>query len=204
MEMTDWQEKYESGETPWDKGYAAPPLGELGERIGLAVFGAGTVLVPGCGSGHDVRWLANQGQRAHGIDLAAGAIHRAQAHPPVALASYELADFLDPSWRAPVGTTGIWEHTLFCAIDPADRRAYGASAARHLAPGQVLAGVFFLTPHDPGSDAEGPPFATTIDEIDHAFSPWFHRARGWVPQAAYEGRRGREWMAVMVRSDHSA
>ena len=28
----DWDERFESGETPWDKGYGAPPLAEFLDR----------------------------------------------------------------------------------------------------------------------------------------------------------------------------
>jgi methyl halide transferase len=52
----DWESAYVLGETPWDKGFASPPLSwflQLGQWLP-----AGRVLVPGCGRGHDVRLLA--------------------------------------------------------------------------------------------------------------------------------------------------
>ena len=67
--MRDWEACYQNGETPWDKGSAAPPLVELIERLGTGLWGGGTVLVPGCGLGHDVRCLAGRGLKVTGLDL---------------------------------------------------------------------------------------------------------------------------------------
>ncbi|MFN5868275.1 MAG: thiopurine S-methyltransferase, partial [Akkermansiaceae bacterium] len=51
--MTDWNQRYELGDTPWEKGHAAPPLLELLEKMDPSIWGEGAVLVPGCGTGHD-------------------------------------------------------------------------------------------------------------------------------------------------------
>ena len=52
-----WEQRYLSNDIPWDKGYAAPPLAEILSRLKLT----GSILVPGCGFGHDVRLLAEAG-----------------------------------------------------------------------------------------------------------------------------------------------
>jgi hypothetical protein len=51
----DWEQRYETGDTPWEKGAPAPPLLEWLESRGSI---RGDILVPGCGSGHDVRAIA--------------------------------------------------------------------------------------------------------------------------------------------------
>ena len=194
--MTDWDERYRTGDTPWEKGRAAPPLLELLERLGAKIWEGGPVLVPGCGLGHDVRALAEAGLTAVGVDLSEIAVERALAFPMVADESYELGDFLDPAWRVGRKFPAIWEHTCFCAIDPELRPAYAEAAADLLDGGGLLAGVFFLTPHDPGEESNGPPFGTSIGEVEERFSPWFERVDGWVPQRAYPGREGREWIGL--------
>ena len=68
-----------------------------------------------------------------------------------------------------------------------------------LPPGGCLAGVLFLTPHDSGEESDGPPYAASIDELDERFAPWFVREKAWVPEEAYPGREGREWLAVYRR-----
>lgn len=197
--MTDWQQRYLDGDTLWEKGEAAPPLRELIERLGVEIFGDEEVWVPGCGVGHDVRLLASHGVKAVGLDLAPAAIEAARSHSRVGRERYELMDFLDPAQRKGRLAGAIWEHTCFCAIDPTRRGDYARSAAEVLAPGRLLTGVFFLTPHDPGEEKEGPPHEATTEEIDACFAPYFERVEAWVPMSAYPGREGREWLAVYKR-----
>jgi SAM-dependent methyltransferase len=192
--MTDWENRYQVGDMPWEKGQASPPLLELLEKF--QDWGSGPVLVPGCGFGHDVRALASLGIPVVGLDLAPTAVARACEFPVTAMESYETGNFLDPEWRAGREFSTLWEHTCFCAIDPSDRQRYAAAAAGCVMEGGLLAGVFFLTPFDPGEESAGPPFGVTIDELDGLFSPWFKRVEGWVPQVAFPGRVGREWIGL--------
>ena len=75
----DWNRRYIEGDTPWDKGDAHPALGVALAQSALS----GRVLVPGCGTGHDVRALAGQGLEVTGLDIAPLALEKARAHPPV-------------------------------------------------------------------------------------------------------------------------
>jgi SAM-dependent methyltransferase len=197
--MTDWQERYLQGDTPWDKGRPAPPLEELIGRLGPGLFGEEEVWVPGCGAGHDVRLLASHGLRVLGLDLAPAALDAARSHAAVNDERYELMDFLDAGQREGREAGAIWEHTCYCAIDPSRRADYARSCAELLAPGRVLAGVFFLRPWDEGEEHQGPPFGAMIESIDACFSPWFERLEAWVPLLGYPGREGREWLAVYKR-----
>lgn len=197
--MTDWNKRYETGDTPWEKGLPAPPLLEVLGKLGTEIWGGGPVLVPGCGSGHDVRAIAAAGLGPVGLDLAQLAIDSAQSYPKAGRESYEKADFLDPAWQAGKAFSSVWEHTCFCAIDPSQRPEYAKACADLIEPGGRLIGVFFLTPNEPGTEHEGPPFNSTIPEIEGHFAPWFVREHGWVPENAYPGREGQEWIAVFRR-----
>ncbi|MEO5916663.1 MAG: methyltransferase [Luteolibacter sp.] len=194
--MTDWESRYQTGDTPWEKGQAAPPLLELLGKLGADAWGDGPVLVPGCGLGHDVRALAALEIPVVGVDLSPFAMEHARQFPPAGKETYELGNFLNPEWRVDRKFSAIWEHTCFCAIDPTERDSYAEAAAGCLTDGGFLAGVFFLTPFDPGGEVPGPPFGATIEEIDARFSPWFERIDAWVPCAAYPGREGKEWIAL--------
>lgn len=197
--MTDWNSRYEKGDTPWEKGRPAPPLLEAMEKLGSEIWGGGAVLVPGCGTGHDVRALAAAGIKAHGLDLAPLAIAAAESHAKVGTETYELGDFLDPAWRTGKSFSTVWEHTCFCAIHPSLRPAYAAACAELIALGGRLIGVFFLTPNEPGTEHQGPPFNSSIAEIDSLFAQWFVREHGWVPENSHQGREGQEWIAVYRR-----
>lgn len=194
--MRDWEAHYQAGDTPWDRGGAAPPLMEMFERHGVEIWGGGPVLVPGCGSGHDVRAIAETGVPAIGLDIARTAVAKARTIPCQGPASYEHGDFLDPAWRVDRCYPAIWEHTCFCAISPQQRGAYAEAVTALLPGGGILVGVFYLDPHHPGEDEEGPPFGCSVEELDETFTPWFERIDGWVPQLAYSGREGREWLGI--------
>ncbi len=90
----DWEARYQSGDTPWDKGRAHPALLEWLANNSLT----GRVLVPGCGVGHDVRAIAAQpGTDVTGLDLAPSAIASATRWTSSPNVHYRLGDFLkDP------------------------------------------------------------------------------------------------------------
>lgn len=197
--MNRWEDLWRSGETPWDKGYAAPPLTEFLEQGETVLHHARRVLVPGCGGGHDVRELARQGIGATGLDLAETAVAAARRYPVVAGEDYVAGDLFDDSWRAGREFEAVWEHTCFCAIDPSMRQAYARAMEEILKPGGFLVGVFYLTPWDPGEDPVGPPFETTREEVTGLLAGSFVLRENFVPARAYPGREGKEWLAVFER-----
>lgn len=194
--MTNWNERYLAGDTPWEKGAPAPPLLELLEKTDAEIWGGGEILVPGCGTGHDVRALAEKGHQVLGLDLAVQAVERARSVPVVDNEKYALGDFLDPGWQVGKRFSAIWEHTCYCAIHPSRRTDYAKAAAALIEPGGYLIGVFFLTPNKHGEEDEGPPFNASVEELDARFAPWFDRIGSWVPERAYPGREGDEWLAI--------
>lgn len=191
--MRDWEDHWRRGDTPWDKGAAAPPLLEYLEEWDDGFAASAEFLVPGCGSGHDVRALAAAGARCVGLDLSPTAVETARAHPPVAGETYHAGDFFD--WDGGE-FDALWEHTCFCAIEPVHRDRYARAAARAVRAGGRLVGVFYL---DPDNDGDGPPYRAGREEICRHLGPWFSLIRGSVPQRAFAGREGREWLAVFER-----
>lgn len=182
----DWETRYRTGDTPWDRG-AAPPIAEFLRTHGIT----GDVFVPGCGTGHDVRLLASQpgaGARVTGLDLSDTALDMARSHPPVSDERYEQGDLfaLPEEWAGRFDW--VVEHTCFCAIPPSRRADYVAAVSRVLKPGGALLGVFFL---DPGVD-EGPPHGATKEEIAAFFNPYFVLEREWQPGDTFPERKGGE------------
>ena len=194
--MTDWEQRWVEGDTPWDKGAPAPPLLEFLNGPHAGLLNGAQILVPGCGSGHDVRALAEKDTRPVGLDLSETALQKAQEYEKIGGESYMLGDFLtmnDSQYDA------IWEHTCFCAIDPSRRQDYAEAAARLVRPGGHLVGVFFLNPWDEGEEENGPPFGASREEIEKLFAPWFTLRHKKVPETSYTGREGREWLACFER-----
>ena len=186
MTDTNWEERYQTGDMPWEKGAASPGLVDfLAENPGLT---KGSVLVPGCGTGHDVRAWQHAGFQATGCDLAPSAIRIAtQRNEEAGLpASYQLGDFLSP----PTSKAFDWvfEHTLYCAISPGHREDYLRACLRWLKSGGHYLAVNYFIP-----DQDGPPFGTDRDEIWQRFSPHFELIKEWTPRS-YPNRTGLERM----------
>lgn len=192
--QTDWETHYQTGDTPWEKGEAHPGLVAYLKEI---EFG-GRILVPGCGTGHDVRALASRGAEVVGLDVAPSAVRRAQSLPSAGRESYLLGDLFALPDNLRGTFDGVFEHTCFCAINPSLRPDYVRSVHQALQPEGKLLAIFYL---DPGHDSpdEGPPFEVSIAELDRLFSPYFTVLQEWLPAGTYPGREGREWMRLSQR-----
>ncbi len=181
-----WESRYQSADMPWEKGEPSPGLVDF-----LAAHPAlprGTVCVPGCGTGHDVRVWASAGFDAYGFDLAPSALRLSQERTLAAglTAQFQLANFLHS--EPPMRFDWLFEHTLFCAIQPHEREAYVAAVLRWLKPdGQFLA-VHYMIP-----DKDGPPFGTTREELMERFGAHLDLLQEWVPRS-YPNRTGLERM----------
>ncbi len=187
----DWEVRYQKGDMPWEKGYAAPPLMEFLTRRKVM----GKVLVPGCGAGHDVRALAAQGAEVVGLDVAPSAVRLAASFPLVSRETYMLGDLFKLSRRMTHAFDWVFEHTCFCAISPSRRSDYVRSVSDVLKESGFLLAIFFLNPDHEGD--EGPPYAVSIDELDALFGSWFELQEEWMPTRSYSGREGREWMRLL-------
>jgi methyl halide transferase len=191
--MADWEERYQAGDMPWEKGAPSPGLVDY---LAAHPRPGGKILVPGCGYGHDVRAISGPGNEVAGIDIAPSAIKSADAFPKTGNESYRLANLFDlpPEMRGVYDW--VWEHTCFCAIDPAMRPCYARGVADALKPGGHFLAIFYL---DPGNDGDGPPFGVATAELDALFGGDFELQEEWLPARAYPGREGREWMRHLIR-----
>jgi len=162
MSVKYWEDRYQSGDMPWEKGEPSPGLVDfLSAHPDLT---RGKVCVPGSA----IR-LARQRTIAVGLT-----------------ANFQMADFLTE--QPPVPFDWIFEHTLFCAIQPVQRDEYVRAVLRWLKPGGQYLAVNYLIP-----DEDGPPFGTTRDELWRRFSPHFELLEEWVPRS-YPNRTGLELM----------
>ncbi len=160
-----WEMRYQASFTPWDAG-AVPVL----LRSLIAVHRpAGPVLVPGCGSGHDVRFLAEAGLDVMGIDFSPAALEAARPVLGPYAGRLRQADFFAPELDGPWAL--VYERAFLCSLP---RRCWGDWAARVaqlVAPGGLLAGFFFI-----GDGLRGPPFPLRGQaELDGLLAAHFDR-----------------------------
>jgi methyl halide transferase len=189
---TDWEARYQAHDMPWEKGEPSPGLVDF--LAAQARLPRGTVLVPGCGTGHDARAWAAAGFTVTGCDLATSAIRLAREKTAAARlsAQFILGDFLADAAMGPYDW--IFEHTLYCAIDPGRRDDYVNAVARRLKAGASYLAVNYLIP-----DTDGPPFGTTREELMARFSPRFDLQAEWVPRS-YPNRTKLELMLWWQRN----
>jgi cyclopropane fatty-acyl-phospholipid synthase-like methyltransferase len=184
MSLDYWEQRYQTRDMPWEKGEPSPGLVDF-----LAThreLPGETVCVPGGGTGHDACEWAQAGFRVYGYDIAPSAVELSAARAQAAQlsATFRQLDFLRD--EPPFAFDWIFEHTLFCAIQPSERDLYRRAVIRWLKPGGNYLAVNYLI-----SDTEGPPFGTTRDEVVRRFSPYFRLLEEWVPRS-YPNRTGLE------------
>ena len=195
LPVTDWENRWQAGDTGWDHGEPSPALIEYLESNPLA----GHVLVPGCGSGHDVRAVARGGAEVLGLDIAPSALRKAREFPSVGKESYACGDWLDLDPGYYGRFDWVVEHTCFCAIAPSMRPAYVESLRSALRVGGHFLAVFYLNPRSP----DGPPFGVTEEALDGLFGALTLKQK-WTPSRAYPGREAREQMRLYVNSSKRA
>ena len=196
MSDVDWEFRYQNEDTPWDKGVPHPALDILLQKIALS----GSIIVPGCGRGWDLQWLARAypDHSVTGIDLSASAVHdAAMLCKDLPKVQVRQADFFDESQWAPPHPPGlIWEHTCFCAIPPSLRDSYVARVAQLLPSGGLLVGVFFTNVDDSGA---GPPWNCPLSELESRFSPRFSIEKFSAALPTFPNREGEESLLFMTR-----
>ncbi len=162
MSERDWNERYLSGNLPWDSGEPDPELVAFvrGGRVA-----PGAALEIGAGTGTNARWLAEQGFDVLGVDIASAAVEQARAKAP--RCRFEVGDFLA---APPAGRFAfVFDRGCFHVFDDAEERArFAANVAARLAPGGVWLSLIGSTEGPPREF--GPP-RRSVRDIVHAIEP---------------------------------
>ena len=189
----DWQDHYDSNDLGWDLGQVAPPFVELWEKGKLPV---GKVLVPGCGRGHEVIFLSENGFEVTGIDFSEGAVtYLGNALKERNLKGRVLhQDFFSLDHSHDGVYDLVLEQTFFCAISPWQRRDYVLNVSRILKPGGMLVGLFYHT-----DKQGGPPYNTTRENIETHFSENFEIQELDKTSLSSEQRKDKEWLGILKK-----
>lgn len=167
-----WQQRFATGTTPWDRGAPSPQL--LAWLADGSLRAAGTrVVVPGCGSGHEVVALARAGFEVTGLDYAPSAVALARERLAAAglAAPIEQADVL--AWQPATPLDAVYEQTCLCALHPDQWTAYAQQLFRWLRAGGMLFALLMQIRRDGAAQGriEGPPYHVDI-----------HAARALFPE----------------------
>jgi SAM-dependent methyltransferase len=189
-----WNKVYHDEKNPgWNLGEAAPALVDMLPRLKLP---RSRILVLGCGEGHDAAHFANDGHIVTAVDFSAEAIARAKA----LYSRFDNITWIESDlFKLPANFESsfdiIFEHTCFCAINPAKRSDLIKLWKRFLVKGGHLMGVFFTF-----EKRQGPPYGATEWEVrerlkkDYQFIFWgrWHQS---VPN-----RQGKELFLYATRT----
>ena len=144
-----WDIRYRDGTTPWDAGGVPPRLLAWLEKQDSGM----RVLVPGCGSGYEVRLFAERGDDVLGIDFSDAALARLGN----LAGRVRKADFFELAER-PFDL--IYERTFLCALPRPLWPDWGRKIAELVRPGGRLAGFFYLN-----DNQRGPPYGISADRL---------------------------------------
>ena len=191
-----WDEHFAAGDTPWDRGESSP---QLGAWLSSGVLRPCRILVPGCGSGHEVAELAMARFEVTGLDYADNAIARTHRRlkDTGADATLVQADVL--AWQPDRPFDAVYEQTCLCALYPDQWRDYADQLHRWLAPGGRLYALFLqlLRPGAAEGAVQGPPYHCDINAMRALFpEPRWGWPKPPYPRTAHP--RGLAELAVLL------
>lgn len=177
-----WQSRYENNQAGWDLGTASDPIVEYVNQLLNKDL---SILIPGCGNGHEAEYLFKNGfKNVSVIDLAKAPLEnfkkRVPDFPDVQLIQ---GDFFELKQQFDL----IIEQTLFCAIDPVLRKAYVQKASELLKPEGKFVGLLFNREFE-----SGPPFGGSKEEYLPYFSACFKKIEMEICHNSVLPRKGTE------------
>lgn len=156
-----WDTRYRGGVTPWDAAGVPPRLHAwLQARKEKA-----RILVPGCGTGYEVRALAAHGHDVLAIEFSDAAIEAARRELGALAERVRKADFFAFE-AAPFDA--IYERAFMCALPRRLWPQWAARVAQLLRPGGELAGFFYFDDNE-----RGPPFGIARERLRELLGPAF-------------------------------
>ena len=156
-----WDQRYRGGVTPWDAGGTPIFL----QKWLLKKKETLRVLVPGCGSGYEVKLFANLGHDVLAIDFSDAALEAARGELGGLSHLVRKADFFELEAK-PFDL--VYERALLCALPRAKWPEWGLRIAQLVRPGGELAGFFYFDDNE-----RGPPFGVAFSELQALLSPAF-------------------------------
>ncbi|KAI9303186.1 S-adenosyl-L-methionine-dependent methyltransferase [Cunninghamella echinulata] len=194
----DWEEKWCTGDILWDEGECSPALVELveNEKTKSLLPTSGCGLVPGCGSGYDVKFLATSSLHMFGLDMSKTCIELCnKKHPNAAELNYEFiqGDFFN--FKVPEGGFDLaYDYSFFAALPPYMRSDWANRFSRIIKSDGILICLMY-----PLEEREiGPPYSVSVESYTEFLSPSFDLI--FIKDAiGYECRLGKEKISVWKR-----
>ena len=183
-----WDTRFREGVTPWDARGVPPQLAEWVERESSL-----RVLVPGCGTGYEVRLFAERGHDVLAIDFSDEALEAARRELGPLAARVRKADFFELQ-AEPFGL--VYERAFLCALPRARWPEWGRRMAELVRPGGELAGFFYFDDNE-----RGPPFGISPAALTRLLGKAFElkEDRAVPPERSIAVFKGKESWQVWKR-----
>jgi SAM-dependent methyltransferase len=195
-----WQQRFATNDTPWDRGDASPQLAAWLDSCALTPC---RILVPGCGSGHEVAVLAGSRFDVTALDYAPAAIALTRERLARADLQATLVQADALQWQPATSFDAIYEQTCLCALHPDQWRTYAQQLGAWLAPGGRLYALFMQVLRSGAAEGriEGPPYHCDVNAMRALFPalqwewplpPYVHvpHPRGWAELGVVLVHRG--------------
>lgn len=161
-----WNSRYLKDNTPWDFGGVPADLKNFLKKKGKGA----KVLIPGCGSGYEIKAFAEAGYDVTAIDFAPFAVERAKRmagpdlSPNILVGDFFSHDFPTAEFDL------VYERSFICSVLPEMRQAYRDRMAQLLKYRGLLIGYYY---YNKPIVTEGPPFGFAWGTADELFSRYF-------------------------------
>jgi SAM-dependent methyltransferase len=140
-----WDTRFRGGVTPWDAAGVPRPLEKWLENKKPC-----RVLIPGCGTGYEVRAFVERGHDVLAIDFSDAALEAARRELGKLADRVRKADFF--SFDTPPFDL-VYERAFMCALPRRLWPQWAGRVAELLRPGGELVGFFYFDDNE-----KGPPF----------------------------------------------
>lgn len=190
LDQNYWDNRWKSGETGWDIGFASNPICEYMRQYKNKTA---KILIPGCGNAWEAEFLVSHGfTNIHLLDISPVACEALRNRfKNCEQINIHCGNFF--KWDEPFDL--MLEQTFFCALDPKDRKLYAEQAYHLLKAGGKLAGLLFASEFD----KEGPPFGGTAIEYKKLFDPLFNIRIMENCYNSIEPRKGNELFFILEK-----
>jgi len=190
-----WTDAYKNKEDGWELKAPSPVLVAQLEKTKKLLRPKAKILVPGAGRGHDAEYLEKQSFEVSALDFSPSATEefkKLYPHSKLAWVEGDVFQYLEDNKKH---FDAIFEHTLFCAIDPKRRQEYIDQVYESLKSGGLWFGVHFIR-----TAPTGPAFGNTQWELRQMTQEKFEFIEWELTRASHPARMGQElWVVLRAR-----
>ena len=184
-----WDVRFRGGVTPWDAAGVPPQLAVWLQNRKSSL----KVLIPGCGTGYEVRAFYEHGHDVLAIEFSDAAIDAAKRELGPLFDRVKKADFFVFESRS---FDVVYERAFLCALPRRIWPQWGSRIAQLVRPGGDLAGFFYFDDNE-----RGPPFGISQRGLDELLLPEFELSEDLAisPEQSIPVFKGKERWQVWRR-----